>query len=153
MLRKILVIGLVGSWFIGLVGCAAITKKDKITSAAPAMLEPQAMLKFADVPVPVRFKLLWQDSYAFESGGVRMGVLKYQGKANPEQVVNFYKEQMPMYNWNLLNIVEYGERLMNFDRETETCIISLSPKGNSITMTISLGPKAQIRRKSDKPVK
>lgn len=138
-------------------GCAAISKKDS-AAQPPALLEPQAILKFGDVPVPVGFKLLAQDSYAFESSGVRVGVLKYQGKASPDQIVNFYKEQMPMYNWNLLNVVEYGERLMNFDRENETCIISLSIKqslikNNLVTITISLGPKPQIPRKPGKPVK
>jgi len=91
------------------------------------MLEPQSILKFSDVPVPVGLKSLPQQSYSFESSGVRVGVLKYRGKNNPDQIVNFYKEQMPMYNWNLVNIVEYGQRMLNFERENETCIITLQP--------------------------
>jgi len=135
-----------------LIGCAAVPKKDAPLTN-PSMLEPAAMLKFADVPYPTGFKLLPQGSYVFESTGVRVGLLKYQGKANVDQVVNFYKEQMQMYNWNLLNVIEYGERLLNFDRELESCIVSLSPKGNNITVTISIGPKSQIARKAEKPVK
>jgi len=135
-----------------LIGCAAVPKKDTPLSN-PAMLEPAAMLKFTDVPYPTGFKLLSQGSYVFESAGVRVGLLKYQGKANAEQVLNFYKEQMLMYNWNLLNTIEYGERLMNFDREQESCIISILPKGNNITITISVGPKSQISKKVEKPVK
>lgn len=138
--------------FFVLVGCTTTFNKDK-QLGSPALLEPQAMLKLSDVPVPTGFKLLPQDSYSFESAGVRVGLLKYQGKANIDQVVNFYKEQMRMYNWNLLNIVEYGQRLLNFEREAETCIISLLPKGNTIIATISLGPKSQMPRKSEKPVK
>jgi len=133
-------------------GCALISKKDK-GIGAPALLEPQSTLKFADIPVPAGFKLLSRESYAFETTGVRVGVLKYQGKADPDQIINFYKEQMPMYNWNLLNIVEYGSRLLNFDRDRETCIINLLPKGNSVAITISVGPKPQMPKKSDKPVK
>jgi len=111
------------------------------------------LAKFADVPVPAGFKILPEESYSFESSGVRVGVLKYRGKANVEQVENFYKEQMPMYNWNFLNVVEYGERLLNFDRESETCIISLLSKGSQVNITITLGPKSQMRKKSDKPLK
>ena len=133
-------------------GCAMFSKKESETGIS-ALLEPQSILKFGDIPVPVGFKLLARDSYSFESQGVRVGVLRYQGKANPEQVINFYKEQMPMYNWNLLNIIEYGERLLNFDRESETCIVSLLSQGNKITITISVGPKSQVPKKSDKPVK
>jgi hypothetical protein len=133
-------------------GCATLFKKDAQTGI-PALLEPSMMLKFADLPYPTGFKLLSKDSYTFESQGVRVAVLRYRGKANVDLVVNFYKEQMSMYNWALLNTVEYGERLLNFDRENETCIVSLLPKGGSVTITISIGPKTQIPRRSDKPVK
>ena len=131
-------------------GCQTSSKN----SSGPSALEPQAILKFSDVPVPTGFVSLPQQSYSFESGGVRVGVLKYRGKASPDQVINFYKEQMLMYNWNLLNIVEYGDRMMNFDRDNETCIISMFAKGSSVTLTVSLGPKAQhAAKKAAKPVK
>ncbi len=152
MKKNILVLALAYSSVLLLGGCAALTNKNK-SMGNPALLEPQAMLRFSDIPVPVGFKILPQDSYSFESSGVRVGVLKYQGKANPDQVVNFYKEQMPMYSWNLLNVIEYGDRLLNFDRESETCIISLLTKGNNVFITVSLGPKSAIPKKSNKPVK
>ena len=137
--------------FLLLFGCAGLGKKDTI---APAVLEPQAMVKFADVPVPSGFKFLPKSSYSFEAQGVRVGMLRYQGKAGPEQIVAFYKEQMSMYNWILLNIIEYGERQLNFERDTETCVITLSPKGGSVIVSIALGPKGQIvPKKETKPVK
>jgi hypothetical protein len=132
-------------------GCAT-TSKDKQSSAAA--LESQPLLKFSDVPVPMGFRSLPHGSYSFESSNVRVGVLKYQGKADAEQVVNFYKEQMPMYNWFLLNAVEYGDRILNFDRENETCIVNLQPRGNNVIVTISLGPKSQVpSKKAKKPIK
>ncbi len=134
-----------------LIGCSTFSDNPKSLNTGVGMLEPQTTLKFSDVPVPVGLKSLPQQSYSFESSGVRVGVLKYQGKANAEQVINFYKEQMAMYNWNLVNIVEYGQRLINFERENETCIITLEPKGNSITLIISLGPKSQNLVKRSKP--
>jgi hypothetical protein len=136
-----------------LLGCAMVFKKEDSIQKNPALLEPSTSLKFSDVPVPAGFKLLPQNSYSFESSGVRVGVLKYQGKASPEQVISFYNEQMPMYNWNLLNVVEYGERLMNFERENETCIISLLPKRSTVLITLSVGPKPQIPKKSIRPLK
>jgi hypothetical protein len=149
---SILVIGLLGYWVIALCGCAGLSRKDTVPRNE-SLLEPQTMLKFSDIPTPAGFKLLTQDSYTFESAGIRVGMLKYQGKADVEQVVNFYKDQMPLYNWNLLNAIEYGERLLNFEREQETCIIRLLPKGNNITIAIALGPKGGARpKKADKPV-
>ena len=138
-----------------LAGCATYSTNKDSKSASSGMLEPQSILKFSDVPVPAGLKAIPLESYSFESSGVRVGVLKYQGKANPEQIVNFYKEQMPMYNWSLVNIVEYGQRLLNFERENESCIITMQPAswGNNIVI-ISLGPKSQsVSRRSKQPIK
>jgi hypothetical protein len=133
-------------------GCATVSDNKETTN--PESLSPQAVLKFTDIPVPMGLKSLPEKSYSFESSGVRVGVLKYQGKNNPDQIVNFYKEQMPMYNWNLVNIVEYGQRLMNFERENETCIITLQPLSwNNTLLIISLGPKSQsIAKKTRSPI-
>ena len=136
-----------------LTGCAMDMQSEKST-INPALLEPQTNLKVSDAPVPAGFKLIPQESYSFEAAGVRVSLLKYQGRANIDQVVSFYREQMSMYNWNLLNVVEYGQRLLNFDRENETCIVSLIPKGSSVVVTISIGPKAQqVKTSVSKPIK
>lgn len=126
------------------------------STAANSRLEPQSILKFSDVPVPAGLKPLPQISYSFENAGVRVAVLKYQGRANIDQLINFYKEQMPLYNWNLVNIIEYGQRLLNFERENETCIITLQVAGfwnEDALVTVSLGPKSQnLAKKAKKPL-
>jgi hypothetical protein len=127
------------------------------TTISSNRIEPQAILKFSDLPIPAGLKSLPQVSYSFENAGVRVAVLKYQGKANIDQVINFFKEQMPMYNWNLINIIEYGQRLLNFERENETCIITIQVAGfwnEDALVTISLGPKSQnLTKRSKSPVK
>jgi len=127
------------------------------TTISDSRLEPQAILKFSDVPIPEGLKPLPQTSYSFENAGVRVAVLKYQGRANIDQLINFYKEQMPMYNWNLINIIEYGQRLLNFERENETCIITIQVAGfwnEEALVTISLGPKSQnLTKKTKSPIK
>jgi len=127
------------------------------STVSDTRLEPQTILKFSDVPIPAGLKPLPQTSYSFENSGVRVAVLKYQGRANVDQVINFYKEQMPLFNWNLINIIEYGQRLLNFERENETCIITMQVAGfwNEETLvTISLGPKSQnLTKKAKTPLK
>jgi len=138
---------------LGVAGCAYF-QKEKSDPVLEKALQPQPLFRFPDLPVPAGFKTLTEQSYSFESAGMRVGVLKYLGKAYPSQVVTFYKEQMPLYNWELLNIVEYGERILNFNREKETCIISILPKGsNTCLITINFGPKAQYPAKTAKPLK
>jgi len=143
--------------FLLTIGCLLTTALTGCTTTSGSKLEPQTMLKFSDLPIPVGLKPLPQTSYSFENAGVRVAVLKYQGKANIDQVINFYKEQMPMYNWNLINIIEYGQRLLNFERENETCIITMQIAGfwnEDVLVTVSLGPKSQnLTKKSKSPVK
>jgi hypothetical protein len=150
---RALVLVFLCSCILALSGCAGLSKQDK-QMTNPGLLEPQVTLKYNDIPVPAGFKLVSQDSYSFESAGMRVGLLKYKGKAEAQQVVNFYKEQMPMYSWSLLNAIEYGQCILNFEREQESCIINMLTKGKIITLTISVGPKSQFPKKSsNKPIK
>ena len=153
MRSKILYLALLGSLILTICGCASMfNKSEKVNPNAP--LKPQVILKFEDVPVPLNFKLQTQSSYYFESSGLRVAVLKYKGIASLEGIVNFYKEQMPMHNWNLLNITEYGNCMMNFDREEEICVITISSKGNNSIINISLGPKSKgVSKKSKQAIK
>lgn len=137
--------------FFFLTGCAGFSKKD--TTAEIPALEPSVIQKFKDIPVPQGFKLLLADSYAFQSGNIRVGVLAYSGRATADRLVDFYQNQMPIYNWTFLNVIEYGKRMLNFDRENESCVISIEPKMLSTRVVISIGPKQQIPKKSKQPVK
>lgn len=152
MKRKALLFVLLSFCIFSLVGCETFSKKTD-TTVQEKLLEPTIMTRFSDIPVPTGFKFISKESYSFESGGVRVGVLKYRGKAPIDQVTGFFKEQMPMYNWRLLNMVEYNQRLLNFERENESCIITLMPDGSAVTITASLGPKTQFPKKVDRPVK
>jgi len=121
-------------------GCASMMQSnpDKI-------LQPAGTLRFSDIPVPVGFKLVPQQSYSFENSGVRVALLKYKGRGTLDQVLNFYKEQMPLSKWNLLNISESGSRMLNFERDTETCIVTMQSQfGGGTLISLSVGPKSQV---------
>ena len=125
---------------LNLSGCVSM-QKQPIESQ---ILEPSTTLRFSDVPVPDGFKIITEKSFILESAGVRAGVLKYRGKADIEDVVRFYKTQMTVYNWGLLNVLEYGERMLNFERENEVCVITIEPKRGRVDISVSLAPKSPI---------
>ena len=99
-------------------------------------------LKFDDVPVPSGFKIIREDSFIFQDSSVRIGLIKYAGRPNAEDLVNFYKDQMPLYNWNLINIVEYGRAVINFEREGQTCIVTVEPYSTKTILTIAIAPRS-----------
>lgn len=110
---------------------------------SPTTLALNAKLRFADLPVPKGFKLLQDKSFVFQTEGTRVALLKYAGRAKLVDLVEFYKEQMLLYNWELLNVVEYGKSVLNFARTNQTCIVTIEPKGMKKVVTISVAPKAR----------
>ena len=127
---------------IHLSGCTTAKKE------GPVALAPAAS-KFKDIPIPRTFKQVPQSAYTFESLiiGIRTGTVKYQGKAELEQVAQFYRDQMPRYRWVLENALEYGNVMLNFGREKETCLINLSGQENLVTIDITVGPKLKQMEK------
>ena len=88
------------------------------------------------------FNIINNESFVFQNDRMRVGLLKYAGSPDANRVVAFYKEQMPMYNWDLINVIEYGERVMNFDRADQTCIITIQPLSTRTVIAIAVAPKS-----------
>jgi hypothetical protein len=122
-------------------GCETTGSRRSSSGDLPKALDVSMSLKFEDVPIPAGFQPLAQESFIFQNELLRVGILKYKGKAHADQVVNFYKDQMSLYNWRFLNMVEYGRRIMNFDREDQTCIIVIEPASMGTYITITVSPK------------
>ncbi len=141
MQKNILIVGFI-LCLTFLTGCASFPIQ---RGGGPAKaLEPAPLLKFDDVPVPRGFKLLANESFAFHTEETRVGLLKYAGSPTADAVVLFYKEQMAQLGWTLLNVVEYGRRILNFDKIDQTCIITVEPTATKTLVTISVAPKSRV---------
>ena len=119
--------------------------EEEVLSGLPVPLKVASNLKFEDIPVPHGFKIDQYDSFSFQTGSTRLGVLKYKGRATADRVVAFYKEQMPVYNWNLINIIEYGRRMLTFERAQEICIITIEPTRGKTTLFVSVSPRSKLK--------
>ncbi len=131
-----------------LVGCATTndtSSSEELEEGAfvGSTLAVTAKLRFDDLPVPAGFKLVKNKSFIFQTEGTRVALLKYSGRAKQQDVLEFYKEQMLLYSWELLNVVEYGKSILNFERGGQSCIVTIEPKGPKQIVTISVAPKAK----------
>jgi len=124
-------------------GRKSSSSSDTETMDTRKQLQVAADLRIDDVPVPVGFKLDAGDSFAFQNDYTRVGLLKYSGRANITEVINFYKEQMPLYNWILVNLVEYERSMLNFEKDNQSCIITCEGGMRKTVLTISTAPKSQ----------
>ena len=126
-------------------GCVTLPQKESANDAEKnkVSLSVAPILKFEDIPVPSGFKLLDKESFAFQNDKSRVALLKYYGGQNAEQVLAFYKEQMASFNWNLVNIIEYDRKVLNYENSEESCIITIQPQGGKSMVTVALSPKSR----------
>ncbi len=131
-----------------LTGCAAFTsiiQKDE--SEEHVLLEPDEIvavnpdLRFDDLPVPVGFLVDLQSSYAFKNQETRVALLRYVGRQSTLNLIQFFTEQMPRYNWTLINQVEFEKIVLNFEKGRESCIVMIEPQKGKTLITISVAPR------------
>lgn len=123
-------------------GCATAPQKGERQVKTYRPLQVSPTLKFQDIPAPYGFKLIQGESYVFENDFVRFGLLRYVGRARAEQVVSFYREQMPMFGWNEVNVVEYEKSLLNFEKQDQTSIVTVESSKLNTSITIAIAPKS-----------
>jgi len=128
-----------------LAGCVTLPKNESIgsTEQNKASLSVAPILKFEDIPTPAGFRILDKESFAFQNDKSRVALLKYYGGKSAEQVMAFYKEQMASFNWNLVNVIEYDRKVMNYENSEESCIITIQPQGGKSLVTVALSPKSR----------
>ncbi|MFC1621134.1 hypothetical protein ACFL2G_02405 [Candidatus Omnitrophota bacterium] len=132
-----------GLWLILIAGCTTSSGSSSYSGGDGVSLDVAAMLRLEDVPVPTGFRVLNTESFAFQNDVTRVALLKYVGSKTADQVVAFYKQQMPMYNWSAINIIEYERRILNYEKSSESCIVSIEGKGRKSIITIAISPKSR----------
>lgn len=143
-MKKLLYLSLVTCCLsLTLAGCTTMSGSSSYSGSDDTSLDVAAMLRLNDVPVPAGFKVLNTESFAFQNDVTRVALLKYTGSKTADQVVAFYKQQMPMYNWSPINIIEYERRMLNYEKSSESCIVTIEGKGRKSILTIAISPKSR----------
>lgn len=128
-------------------GCTAVPTTRRVTDSGEVVrvekpLGVSSTLRFDDVPTPAGFSNLRDQSFIYQDGTTRVGMMRYSGRANASQVIMFFKTQMPLYNWDLTNIVEYGNITINFVKGGETCIVTIEPLAMKTILGVVISPKS-----------
>lgn len=97
--------------------------------------------RFEDIPIPAGFNCIRDQSFIFQDASTRVGLMRYVGRSNANQVLAFFKSQMALYNWDLQNIVEHGFATMNFVKSSESCVITVEPLSTKTIISVVISPK------------
>jgi len=142
-MRRMIFIFILLTFLIAISGCKMVeevTKKDK---PVISKVENMANFRFEDLPVPNNLTLQNDDSFVYETDNYRTGILKYRGNDNFKNIGNFYKSELPKYNWNLISSIEYQETMqLIFDKPGWITVIYIEQDGSTVNLTITIGPKS-----------
>ncbi len=126
-------------------GCETLrgTKPASDESAAlPELGIPLAAdFRIADLPLPAGFEMDREHSFVFQNSAMDLGRIQYSGKDKIDAIGQFYLDEMPRYNWTLLNVTEHDTVIMSFDKPTKSCQVVLSPKTRG---TLTVGTIIQL---------
>ncbi len=128
-------------------GCArqtATTAAEPGEPTASETLPLAAEFRIPDLPVPAGFEFDRPNSFVFQNNMLDVGKIQYVGKEQIGGVAQFYIDEMPRYNWTLLNVAEHDTVSLFFDKDGKSCVIVLTPRkmpNRGTVIQISFYPK------------
>jgi len=99
------------------------------TSAPPSTVSPRPLFyDFPDIPIPSELKLLSSDSYVFQAGAFKTGLLTLRGRVDINSLINFFQMAMPRENWKTKGGFRYKRSVLIFEKPDKTCIVNMYEK-------------------------
>ena len=99
------------------------------TSAPPSTAAPRPLFyDFPDIPIPSELNLLSSDSYVFQAGSFKTGLLTLRGRVDINSLINFFQMAMPRENWKPKGGFRYKRSVLIFEKPDKTCIVNLYEK-------------------------
>jgi len=130
---------------VGVYGCQNIKNLlsyRTVRDREPEVKQPLATsYRFEDIPLPPGMTLNRKESFLYETRATKTGLLIYEGRGEMEKLSNFFKQQMPKYQWRLVSNFELHNVMLTFIKEGWSSIIYILPQeGEMKRIEIRVGP-------------
>jgi hypothetical protein len=141
-LKKSICIGILFVLVLGVYGCADLFSSQTVREREPAAQPSiQTSYRFEDIPLPAGMTLNRKESFIYETKTTKAGLLVYEGKGETERLANFFKQQMPNYQWRLVSNFELYNVMLTFIKEGWSSVIYILPQGDEKKrVEIRVGP-------------
>lgn len=125
----------------GSYGCANLFSSSTLQEREPLSRQPVTIYRFEDIPLPPGMTFNREKSFLYETKATKTGLLTYEGKGEIEKLANFFKQQMPNYQWRLLSNFELHNVMLSFIKEGWSSVIYITPQdGETKRIEIRVGP-------------
>ena len=127
---------------LGAFGCGSLSPFGTIRERESEVRQPiPTSYLFEDIPVPSGMTLNRKESFIYETKATKAGLLIYEGKGEIEKLANFFKKQMPNYQWRLVSNFELHNVMLTFIKEGWSSVIYILPQENEMKrLEIRAGP-------------
>ena len=140
--HKVFWIGCLLILVLGSYGCVDLFSFRTVQERQPEReLTTVTSYRFEDIPLPSGMTLNRKESFIYETKTTKTGLLIYEGKGDMERLANFFKEQMPKYQWRLVSNFELHNVMLTFIKEGWSSVIYILPKEDETKrIEIRVGP-------------
>jgi hypothetical protein len=142
MTRKLSFVFLLFFLFSVLAACAT-TKKE----GTPSSTEESARASyydFDDIRIPSEMKVNKKDSFVYTSGRLKVGILSFSGRVEPDSLGAFFQNNMPTDGWRLISSVKFRGTMLVFLKEDRVCVITIKESIFTTALDVRVGPIAQV---------
>lgn len=80
---------------------------------------------FPDIPVPRELDLQPDDSYVYQEGKIKAGVITLKGRVEIGSLITFFQTAMPRQGWTSKGGFRYRRSVLAFEKPGKTCVISM----------------------------
>lgn len=95
--------------------------------SAPTGQKPM-FYDFQDIPIPSELELVSNDSYVFQSGSFKVGMLTLRGRVDINSLVSFFQMALPRENWKAKGGFRYRRSFLIFEKADKLCVVNLYEK-------------------------
>jgi hypothetical protein len=140
--KSLVCAGMILFLVVGAYGCGDLFSFRTIREREPEKKQPIATsYRFEDVPLLPGMNLNRKESFVYETKATRTGLLVYEGKGEMEKLANFFKDQMPNYQWRLVSNFELHNVMLTFIKEGWSSVIYIQPQDDETKrIEIRVGP-------------
>lgn len=120
-------------------------------SAAPASsnLSQPLFYDFPDIPVPHELTVQRGDSYVYQQGKERVGILTFKGRVEVTSLIRFFQAGLPKEGWISKGGFRYRRSMLLFEKPNKTCVIDVYEKLFSTYVEIYVIPTTEgLKEKS-----
>ena len=131
-----------------LYGCSTVQSSSptSLGTGSEIGLTAPLTLDFEDIPIPAELKKDQNKSFIFETSSIKTAIIYYDsfpGYLDHSSLVIFFKNNMVAHGWKLIDLYNYKEANLSFEKGNRMCHITIFDKFLQTKVVVKVGQMSQ----------